>query len=92
MSAVELTFVMNDFQRMPKGIIYKSIGVKINNAPFIASFSARGPQLISLNILKVFNDLSAYYLFETFDNVGTKLQQIYIHTFNDIYFSNYFTY
>ncbi|KAL3536135.1 hypothetical protein ACH5RR_004596 [Cinchona calisaya] len=37
--------------KKPKAIIYKTQTVNMT-APFIASFSARGPQLISLNILK----------------------------------------
>ncbi|XP_031743408.1 subtilisin-like protease SBT4.15 isoform X2 [Cucumis sativus] len=40
----------------PKAVIYKSETVKID-APFVASFSSRGPQRISSNILKP--DLSA---------------------------------
>lgn len=36
----------------PKAVIYKSETVKID-APFVASFSSRGPQRISSNILKV---------------------------------------
>lgn len=36
----------------PKAVIYKSKTVRID-APFVASFSSRGPQFISSNILKV---------------------------------------
>lgn len=38
--------------RNPKAVIYKSKTVRID-APFVASFSSRGPQFISSNILKV---------------------------------------
>ncbi|KAJ0027964.1 hypothetical protein Pint_35929 [Pistacia integerrima] len=40
----------------PQAVIYKTRAVKMA-APFVASFSARGPQVISLNILKP--DISA---------------------------------
>ncbi|XP_071700446.1 subtilisin-like protease SBT4.15 [Rutidosis leptorrhynchoides] len=38
--------------RMPVAVIQKSKPVKIDDAPFVASFSSRGPQLITPNVLK----------------------------------------
>lgn len=43
---------------MSVAIIQKSRAIKIANAPFIASFSSRGPQVITPNILKVSFSLS----------------------------------
>ncbi|KAM7464263.1 hypothetical protein LguiA_032384 [Lonicera macranthoides] len=63
-----------NFTKAPKAVIYKSKSVK-TTAPFIASFSARGPQLISQNILKPdlaapgLNILAAYSKFVSITGV-----------------------
>ncbi|KAM7464261.1 hypothetical protein LguiA_032382 [Lonicera macranthoides] len=64
----------DSIKEAPKAVIYKSKSVK-TTAPFIASFSARGPQLISQNILKPdlaapgLNILAAYSKFVSITGV-----------------------
>lgn len=42
--------------RNPKAVIYKTTTRKVD-APYLASFSSKGPQTIALNILKVILNL-----------------------------------
>lgn len=53
-------FMVN--HRKPMAVIQKTRTVTIA-APFVASFSSRGPQLISRNILKVQKNQTPYSLF-----------------------------
>lgn len=46
---------------MAVAVILKSKSIKMVDAPFVASFSSRGPQLITPNILKVFSLYISFY-------------------------------
>ena len=47
------SFEMIDLCRMPEANILKSEVIKDSTAPIVASFSSRGPNLITLDIMKV---------------------------------------